>query len=153
MEETNKAEPEKHVPALVNSGEHSQMPVCNNTAAEITREVEASQVINLVYSNVEDVRDPATATTQQNLQVHAQGDQTFLTEPGINVLASKESEQNENDLYETIFPSQPSRPAPPKPPPYSSSKKLRDTAGGSGSEKVSEKVRVLQIVALQIYYF
>ena len=125
-EETNKAEQEKQV---------SQMPVDKNTIAEIVREVEGSQDINLVYSNVE---DPATASAQQNLQ--AQGGQTVLPEPGITVLASRESEGNENDLYETIVPSQPLRKAPPKPLPYSLTKKLSGTAGGSGTEKVLEKV-------------
>ena len=128
-EETNKAEPEKQV---------SQMPVDKNTIAEIMREVEGSQDINLVYSNVEVVRSPATVSAQQNFQ--AQGGQTVLPEPGITVLASRESEGNENDLYETIVPSQPSRKAPPKPLPYSVTKKLSGTAGGSGTEKVLEKV-------------
>ena len=117
------------------------MPVDKNTTAEIMREVEGSQDINLVYSNVEVVRNPATATAQQNRQ--AQGDQTALPEPGITVLASKESGENESDLYEIIVPSQPLRPAPPKPLPYSLSKKLSGTAGGSGSEKVLEKARFL----------
>lgn len=140
MEET-KAKPEIHVPVLVNSEKHSQTPVSKDTTAETTREVEGSQDINLVYSNVESVRDPAIATAQENLQ--AQGDQTFLPETHIKDLDSKESGENANDLYETIFPSQPLRvrPAPPKPLPYSLSKKLSDTAGGSDSKKVLEKVR------------
>ena len=142
MEETNNAEPEKHVPAQKNNEEHSQTPVGKNTTGEVTREVEGSQEINLVYSNVEDVRNPTTATAQQNLQ--AQTDHTILPEPGIKDLASKESEGNENDLYEIIYPSQPSQPAPPMPLPYSLSKKLSDTVVGSGGEKVLEKVRFWQ---------
>lgn len=134
MEETNKAEPEK--PVLVNSEEYSEIPVGKNAVAEVTREVEGSQDINLVYSNVEDVCGPATA--QLNLQ--AQGNQTIHPKPGIKELAVQGSEGNENDLYETIFPSQPSRPAPPKPLPYSSSKKSSGPAGKSGSEKISGKV-------------
>lgn len=126
MEERLKAKPEKPVPALVNSGKHSQTPISKDTTAEITREVQGTQDINLVYSNVEVVRDPATATAQENLQ--AQGDQTFLSEPHFKDWDSKE------------IPSQPSRPAPPKPLPYSLSKKLSDTAAGSGSKKVLEKV-------------
>ena len=140
MEET-KAKPEKHVPALVNSEKLPEMPANKDTSAETTRGVEGTQDINPVYSNVEDGRDLATATVtaQENLQ--AQGDQTFLPETHIKDLDSKESGQSENDLYETIFPSQPLRPAPPRPPPYSSSKKLSDTAGGSGNTKELEKVR------------
>ena len=125
MEESLKAKPEKPVPALVDSGKHSQTPISKD--AEITREVQRTQDINVVYSNVEVVRDPATATAQENLQ--AQGDQTFLPEPHFKDWDSKE------------IPSQPSRPAPPKPLPYSLSKKLSDTAAGSGSKKVLEKVR------------
>lgn len=142
MKETKNAEPEKQVAAQVNNEEHSQTPDGKNTTGEVTSEVEGSQEINLVYSNVEDVRNPTTATAQQNLQ--AQADDKILPDPGIKNLASKESEENENDLYETIVPSQPSRPAPPKPLPYSLSRKLSDTAGGSGSEKVLEKVRFWQ---------
>ena len=138
MEET-KAKPEKHVPALVNSGKLPEMPANKDTTAETTREVEGTQDINPVYSNAEDVRDLATATARENLQ--AQGGQTFLPETHIKDLDSKESGQSENDLYETIFPSQPLRPAPPRPPPYSSSKKLSDTAGGNGNKKELEKVR------------
>lgn len=134
MEETNKAEPEK--PVLVNSEEYSEIPVGKNSVAEVIREVEGSQDINLVYSNVEDVCGPATA--QLNLQ--AQGNQTINPKPGIKELAVQGSEGNENDLYETIFPSQPSRPAPPKPLPYSSSKKSSGPAGKSGSEEISGKV-------------
>lgn len=142
MKETKNAEPEKQVAAQVNNEEHSQTPDGKNTTGEVTSEVEGSQEINLVYSNVEDVRNPTTATAQQNLQ--AQADHKILPDPGIKNLASKESEENENDLYETIVPSQPSWPAPPKPLPYSLSRKLSDTAGGSGSEKVLEKVRFWQ---------
>ena len=139
--EETKAKPEKHAPALVNSGKHSQTPASKDPTAETTREVEGSRDINLVYSNVEGVRDASTATTLENVQ--AQGDQRFLPdrdEPHFKDLDSKESGENENDLYETIFPSQPLRPAPPKPPPYSSSKKLSDTVGGSGRKMVLEKV-------------
>ena len=138
MGESNKAEPEK--PAPVRNEKHSQTPVGKNTTAEVTREVEGSQDINLVYSNVEDVCHPATATVTAQLNLKAQDDQTIHPKPGIKELASQESEENKDDLYETIFPSQPSQPAPPKPLPYSLSKKLSDTAGGSGSEKVLEKV-------------
>ena len=138
MEETNKAEPAK--PVLVNNEEHSEIPVGKNATAEVAREVEGSQDINLVYSNVEDVCGPATA--QLNLQ--AQGNQTIHPKPDIKELAVQGSEGNENDLYETIFPSQPSRPAPPKPVPYSSSKKSASgTAGKSSSEKVSGKVTMI----------
>ena len=148
MEET-KAKPENHAPAMV---KHSQTPVSKDSTAETTREVEGSQDINLVYSNVEGIQDPATATARLE-NVQAQGDQRFLPEPHFKDLDSKESGVNENDLYETVFPSQPLRPAPPKPPPYSSSKKLSDTAGGSGRKTVLEKVGFYQSVALQLLFF
>ena len=153
MEET-KAKPENHAPALVSCGKHSQTPVSKDPTAETTREVEGSQDINLhvLYSNVEGVRDPATATARLE-NVQAQGDQRFLPEPHFKDLDSKESGVNENDLYETVFPSQPLRPAPPKPPPYSSSKKPSDTAGGSGRKTVLEKVGFYQSVALQLFFF
>lgn len=137
MEETNKAEPEK--PVLVNNEEHSEIPVGKNAAAEVTREVEGSQDINLVYSNVEDVCGSATA----QLSLQPQGNQTIHPKPGIKELAVQGSEGNENDLYQTIFPSQPSRPAPPKPLPYSSSKTSSGPAGKSGIEKVSGKVTTI----------
>lgn len=138
MEETNRVEPEKEVTTHLSTEEQIQVPADENTTDKGTREVEGSGPGDIpVYSTVEKVSNPPASSAQENLQV--QPSQSVLSGNGSKDLASKENEEKkDNDVYETVYPPQPSRPAPPKPLPYSMTKKSSKPAGDG---KLVKKVK------------
>lgn len=131
--------PEKEVTTNEHSEEHAGVSTGGSNTDKV-REMEGPSDNSPLYSNVNIVCNPPAPSAQENLQ--KQPNQAVLPESGSKDSASKENEGKEKDVYETIYPSQPSRPAPPKPLPYSLSKKLSKKAGGSGGgEKLAEKVK------------
>ncbi|KAL9960223.1 hypothetical protein ACROYT_G033651 [Oculina patagonica] len=138
MEETNKVEPENEETTHLSTEEQIQVPADENSTDKGTREVEGSGPGDIpVYSTVEKVSNPSATSAKENLQV--QPSQSVLSGNGSKDSASKENEEKEdNDVYETVYPPQPSRPAPPKPLPYSMTKKSSKPAGDG---KLVKKVK------------